>query len=187
MAIGILLAVLGGLGAGAAWSQASQASTVVVARHAIPRGQVISASDLTVATVGSLPGVSTIPGDQLSSLVGQQALVDLPSGALVAQGSIGTPVTKAGTAQLGVRVTAGRLPTQPIPVGATVLLVPVPAAGNQAPATTKPIEAIVVAAPQAMPDGVSWVLDVEVPEDQAAALAQLAAAEQIVVVRKAGP
>lgn len=187
VAIGVLLAVLGGLGAGAAWSQASHATTVVVAARAVPRGQVITASDLTTATVGSLPGISTIPGDQLANLIGQQALVELPAGAMVARGSIGAPQTKAGTAQLGLRVTAGRLPTHPIPVGATVLLVPVPTTGNQAPVTDKPIEATVVSAPEAMSDGVSWVLDVEVPESQAVVVARLAAAEQVVVVRKAGP
>lgn len=187
-AVGVLVACLGGLGAGTAWHQATSASSVVVVAQSIARGDEITRADLAVVTIGSAPGVSTVPASQLASLVGKHALIDLKAGALVPAGCVGEPVMAAGTAQLGLKLSAGRLPTRSIPSGTPVQLISVGSAKDAQDVGLTPgktYDAVVVASPTLQADGVSYVMDVSVAEGDAAEVAQLAAADQLVVVRKA--
>lgn len=183
VAAGVLLAALGGLGGVMAYQQASHSNQVVVVAHSVPRGEVVQSTDLSVVTIGPAPGVRTIPGDQLTELVGKQALVDLPAGSLVGTGAIGTATLEAGQVQLGLKLQAGRVPVQSLPAGTAVQLVQVSSDKQHTKGLV--VDAVVVTAPRTSTDGSSSLLDVAVPEGVSAEVADLAARDLIVLVRKA--
>lgn len=184
VAAGVLLACLGGLGGALAYQDASHANQVVVMARTVPRGSTIGTNDLSVVTIGPAPGVHTVAGDRLRSLVGQQALNDLPAGSLVGQESVGQTALPQGAAQLGLKLGAGRVPNQAMPAGTPVQLVEV--TGDKGASGELVVDATLVTAPQVLPDGSSHVLDVAVPQAQAQRLADLAAHDLLVVVRRAG-
>ncbi|MEL4356500.1 MULTISPECIES: SAF domain-containing protein [unclassified Luteococcus] len=184
VAAGLLLACLGGLGGALAYQRASHANQVVVVQHAVPRGELVRAQDLSVVTIGPAPGVHTVDANQLPSLVGKQALVDLPAGSLVGAGSVGQVRLAKGHVQLGLRLAPGRVPVEPMPAGTPVRLVEVTSDKQENSALV--VEAMIVTAARTLPDGTSQMLDVGVPEAQAQRLADLSARDLLVVVRKAG-
>lgn len=184
VAAGVLLASLGGLGGAMAYQQASHANQVLVTTRTVPRGSELRPADLAVVTIGQAPGVHTVPAEQLSSLVGRHALVDLPQGSLVGASSIGELALPAGRTQLGLKLAPGRLPNQDLPQGTPVQLVEV--TSDKAESTSLLVDAQVVVAPSTLPDGSTRVLDVSVPEAQAQRLADLAARDLLVVVRRPG-
>lgn len=184
IAAGVMLACLGGLGGAMAYQEATHANQVVVMQRGLARGEVVRQSDLSVVTIGAAPGVRTLAAGSLPSLVGKQALVDLPQGSLVGEGSVGTPALAAGQAQLGIKLSAGRIPGQPLPAGTPVELVEI--SGEGAEFNSLVVQAIVLAAPEKLPDGSSHMLDVAVPQSQAQRLADLAAHDRMALVRKAG-
>ena len=185
--LGLLCAIVGALGITAVVNQFNESSTVVAMARTVERGAVVSAADLTTVTVGPVPGIATVASADLNSLVGQTALVDLPSGSLVAQSSVGEPVVESGSAQLGLKLAAGRLPTTPMPAGTTVQLIPVAgAAEGQQPSSAPigdPITAVIRKAPTPLADGSHWLVDVSVPDNEAARVAALAAADRLVMAR----
>lgn len=184
VAAGVLLACLGGLGGAMAYQQASHANQVVVVSRTVPRGATIGSGDLSVVTIGPAPGVHTVDGRELTTLVGQQALNDLPAGSLLGRESVGRAQLAEGSAQLGLKLGAGRVPNQAMPPGTPVQLVEV--SGDQAGGSQLVVEATLVTAPQTLPDGSSKLVDVAVPSAQAQRLADLAAHDLLVVVRRAG-
>ena len=190
VAAGLLVACLGGLGGAMAYQQASHANQVIVVQHTVPRGEVVRQSDLAVVTIGSAPGVHTTPARDLDALIGRRALVDLPAGSLVATESVGEPRLPDGTAQLGLKLAAGRLPVEPLPAGTPVDLVAVTSDKQGVTAATQSsslvVEARIQTAGQPSPDGSAVVLDVAVPAAQAQRIADLAARDLLVIVRRPG-
>lgn len=184
VAAGLLLACLGGLGGAMAYQQASHANQVVVMQRAVPRGELVSTADLAVVTIGPAPGVHTVGAEQLPSLVGKQALVDLPAGSLVGADAVGDARLPEGSSQLGLKLAAGRVPVEQMPAGTPVQLVEVTSDKQESSALL--VEASIITAPRLLPDGSSQVLDVAVPEAQAQRVADLAARDLLVVVRRAG-
>lgn len=178
--IGLLCAALGALTLSWVWLQTSHSQDVVIAAHAIAKGQPVSAADLTTVSIGAASGAAVIPASELGNLAGKTALMDLPSGAVVAPAALGVPVVPPGTAQVGLKLGAGRLPSSPLPAGTQVRLVPL----TQAQAGVQ-FDATVVAAPSLLPDGQTWLVDVAVVDASANQVAILAAADQLVVIRKA--
>ncbi|WP_316670649.1 SAF domain-containing protein [uncultured Propionibacterium sp.] len=184
--VGVLCACLGGLGCALAWQQTTHAHQVVVAVHALARGEHVDAGDLTTTSIGAAVGISTVPAERLDALIGRTALVDLPAGSLVAAESIGDPRIADGTSVIGLHLPAGRAPSTLAP-GASVIIATAPApddepdaefAREQAPGT-------VVGSPVQASDG-SWSLDVQVSADIALHLASLASVGRLVVVQTGG-
>lgn len=184
--IGLLCACLGALVMGWAWNAQSHSQSVLMVTRDISRGELIKPTDLATTTLTGGSGVAVVPADQASALVGQYALGGLTSGALLAPGQIGAQAVPAGSAQLGLRLTAGRLPSQPMPPGARVRLVAVPGGAADAAAAESTVEfdAVVVSSPQQTTDG-AWVFDVQIADQLASQVAALAAGDRLVVVRKA--
>lgn len=187
IAAGVMLAALGGLGAGAAYTQASSATPVIVMSQTVARGEVVKATDMSVVTLGTAPGVKTVPSDQMAELVGKTALVDLPAGSLVGQDSVGEMPTKPDEAQLGLKLAAGRLPMVAMPAGTKVKIVPLSATKADGSVDQKAagptIDATIVTAPTVLPDGMSYALDVSVSPDQIATVARLASQDLVVLVK----
>lgn len=183
--IGLLCACLGSLAMAWAWRGSQDSQTVLLMAKGVARGAAIQASDLTTTTLGRADGVAVVSAAEASGIIGQYARVDLPAGSLPGPGSVGGQAVPGGAAHVGLRLAAGRLPSQPLPAGSRVTLVAVPAAMDNERSSGAQFEAVVVAAPQATTDGGSWLLDVQVDEVSAAAIAALAATERVAVVRKA--
>lgn len=176
IALGVLLVVLGGLGAAALFGLNTDQHAVVVMSGDVARGQALGRGDLTVLEVPRSIAQDAMPADQLPSLVGQHALVDLPQGAFPLARHVGADPLPDGESLVGLRLPLGKLPASPMPPG-TVLRVVGLEEGSQSV-----FDAVVASSPELLDDGVSYALDVRVAAEQAADVARLSAAEQVAVV-----
>lgn len=183
--VGILCASLGGLAMAWAWTNAQESQTVVLMANTVGRGEQIEAADLTTTTLGRAVGVAVVPADQASGLIGQHARVDLPAGSLPGPDSAGAQAVPSGMAQVGLRLAAGRLPNQLLPAGSRITLIAVPSSMDTDTEPGAQFDAFVVAPPRATTDGNAWLVDVQLDAEFAPAVAALAAAERLAVVRKA--
>lgn len=184
LAVGVLAVCLSGLGAVWLYSSATDATTVVTVLRTVHRDQVITEADVGLISVPSVPGLETVPAQRLAEVVGQSAHTDLVAGSLLSPRSFGPPVVSAGMAQLGLRLSPGRVPSTLLPPGTPVLLVAVSRDGGEPPDAPS-VLATVSSLGAEQPDG-STLLDVEVPQEHAERVARLAAADQLVVVRHEG-
>lgn len=189
VAVGLLLACLGGLGGAWAWQNASHAESVVVMASDVGRGQVVKRSDLAIASVSVAPGVTRTPADQLTDLVGRTALVDLPRGSLPGVESVGRAVVAPGRSQIGLRLGPGKVPATDLPAGTKVTLIEIsPEAGAAPQPSARPLLAVagvVTGSPRMIDGGAERLVDVEVASDHAADLADLAARDRVALVREA--
>lgn len=188
IAAGLLAICLGALGAVLLFTEAVSSRTVVLVATDVQRGELVEAADLTTVTIGSTPGVRTVAGAELSALVGQRATVDLVAGSLLPAGAVGEVPLRAGYSQVGLRLAPGRLPLDPLPVGTPVQLIAVNTsnAGEQEAddLSGKTFTAFVVRSPELSPDGQFSLLDVQVEGVSAVSVAQLAAADRLVLIRQ---
>ncbi|MDO5498132.1 MAG: flagellar biosynthesis protein FlgA [Propionibacteriaceae bacterium] len=187
IAAGVLAICLGGLGAAVLWAEAAGSTEVLVMTRSVARGEVVETADVRIARVGQLDGVSRIDGDELHLIAGRTALVDLAEGALVPAGGVGEAALDGGGVQLGLRLDPGRIPLDQLPAGTPVLLVGLddPRGAPDAPARPpRPFRGTVLTPPQTGPDGVARLLDVRVDAAEAAAVAELAATDRIVLVKE---
>ena len=183
IAVGVLLACLGGLTGATLLTTSSHTSSVVVMAHSVVRGETVRANDLGAVTIGRAPGVRTVPSSQLSRLVGHAALVDLPEGSLPGPDAVGDPIVPPDYSQVGLRLETGRVPVSELPPGTAVELVPVSATASDPTPQRAPIAAVVVTSPQTNDTGAAVLLDVAVPADAGVVVAQLAARGELAVVR----
>ncbi|MDQ7992072.1 MAG: SAF domain-containing protein, partial [Propionicimonas sp.] len=110
VAVGILAVCVGGLGMAWLYSSVADARSVVSVARTVYRGQVITGDDLGVLSVPAVPGLETVPADQVEQVVGQTAHTDLVAGSVLSPRSFGAAVVEAGTARLGLRLAPGRMP-----------------------------------------------------------------------------
>lgn len=188
--IGLMAMALGGLGAGALYAQAADVQSVLVAGRTIPRGEVIQASDLKVVDVQGTAGLRTVGQERLGEIAGTVAVVDVAEGSLVTPQSFGRAAVAAGTVQIGLRLAPGRIPVREMPAGTPVRLIGVAAKTTGAPDAEPAgapfvVGAVIATAPRATADQAAFVLDVAVAADAATTVAQLAAADRIVLIREA--
>lgn len=192
---GVLAMALGAIGAAVLWHQATGTHQVVYVARPLEVGQEITAADLTTVSVGRLPQVQTVPGTDLDSLIGQQALVELPSGTLLPTGVVGDVGLDPGEGQLGLRLPSGRLPTTSMDPGAAILVVTLPnpavdpgtdaadaAGGSDAAGSVTEVPARLITAPVRDEDGISWLVDIAVAEHEGPELARMAAADRVTIV-----
>lgn len=176
IALGVLLVVLGGLGAAALYLSTADYRPVVVMAKSVQRGDVIQRADLTVVEVPSTLGVKGLGASDLTGIVGQQALSDLPEGAFPSRSLVGDDPLPDGQSIVGLRLPLGRVPTSSMPPGTPVRLVSL-AEGAEAQA-----DAVVATGPQLLDDGASYALDVQVPDAAAELVARLSATDQLAVI-----
>lgn len=166
-----------------AFRQATHTITVVAARTTIHAGQVIGATDLGTVNINAGSGLSTIPADQMDTLIGKRAQTDLPAGGVVPEGSAAaTSVPSKGTAQVGLAVKPGMAPASNLTIGSPVRVVFLPA--NNAAASTPvaaPVAGTVDQVSRAI-DGSTTTIDVLVPADVAPDIAAASAQNRIAVV-----
>lgn len=184
IALAVALVVLGALGAVWGFQVASERISVVGVAAPVEFGQLVQRGDLVEAQIVADPRLSPVPWSQVESLVGQRAATDLRPGGLVTTGSVtGQPVPGPGEDLVGVPVASTQVPASPLRPRDRVLLVPFAgdgAAGAEvADGSTVPATVHTVGPPNAT--GVRTV-DVLVAAGRGAAVAELAAAQQLAIV-----
>lgn len=186
IALAVVLMAVVGLGALYLYRSASQSSAVVQVRSNIARGTVIKPADLTSVTIGSTPGVPTVPADQLPAMVGKRALWDLTAGTLLAPGQVtDDPQPAKGRTQVGLQLTPGRTVPGDLPPGTLLRLVVTAPDGNpqfNSGTSNGTSFAAVLVGLAGAPDGVNTLTTVDADAKQATTIAQLAAQGRLVVV-----
>lgn len=183
VAAAIASVCLGALLAGWAWTATTNTHEVLVAQHTIERGSVISADDLKRVRLSADPALSPVTADLLSQIVGQRAALDIAAGGMLTPDSFTSEVVPAeGQSVVGVALTPAQAPGLGLHTGDKVRVVVTPAQGEQ-PAAGLPLvnSATVVGIHTADETGQS-VIDLLVPDVDAALLATRVAAGNIAVV-----
>lgn len=179
----VLVAALGVLGNVWLHSATSTATPVVAAARTIERGQLIAPEDLTSVDVEVDPALRTIPAADLASLVGRYAALDVAAGALLTPESVTDQnVPPAGFSLVGVGVAQAMMPGAPLLAGDRVRVV---ATADTTGSEVVAVSAVVVST-QAGTDptvaGSQTIVTVQVPTDQAAQLAAMAATAKVALV-----
>lgn len=176
IALGVLAIVLGALGAAALYSLNTDLIDVVVVTRDVVRGDVLEATDLAVVGMPGSLQMDMSPAQDLESMVGQRALSDLPAGSFPLTRHVGEEPVPQGESLIGIRLTAGRLPSAPLPPGTRVQLV------SLAEDDDTVVDALMASSPVLLDDGSGHLLDVTVGNDMAADIATLAATDQLVLI-----
>ena len=82
--LGLLLVVGGALGGLLMFQRGNSLVTVVGAARDLPRGTVITRTDVVAVEVGTLPAAAVIAADAAGSILGKRLLVDVPAGVPIA-------------------------------------------------------------------------------------------------------
>ena len=193
IALGVIALCLGGLLSFVIYTQVAAQTAVVAMAATVHRGEVIQATDLTTTTLSGTTKVSTVPADQLSSLVGKRAAYDLVEGSLVPAAAVtDVPLPATGRAVVGVKLEQGRAPAGLLVPSAPVRLVGLPpadqsqsgaSAAQAKPAAPTYLGRVVDTSDGA--DGTSILVNVDVSATDAPAIALLAAQDRIALLRDA--
>jgi hypothetical protein len=190
VSIGILLVVLGALGA---WRfvgiAAAGTHPYLAVFKPVPLGAKITADDLQVVRITSAAGLNPIPAGEQRLVVGKYAKVQLVAGTLLTADELTDVASPAnGQALIGLQLKAGQRPSRQLRAGDKVTLIET--ADTSAPpgqptgnAVTWPASVLDVAKPA---DDGSQVVDVVVDQSDAAAIATMGNAGRIVVALVSG-
>lgn len=187
IALGVVLMVVVGLAALYLYRSASQSVAVVQVRSTIARGQVIGTADLTTVTIGTTPGVPTVPAEQLTGMVGKRALWDLTAGTLLSPAQVtDSPQPAKGRSQIGLQLAPGRTVPGDLAAGTQLRLIVTTPEGNPVfgggPAANGTAFQAVLVNSGVSADGNGTLTTVDVKSGQAALVAQLAAQGRLAVV-----
>jgi SAF domain len=109
--VGVLLAIVGGLAAWFAYSQATQGQEVVATARPIAYGATITEADLRPVEIPTGSTLRVTAWSDLDTIVGHVATTDLKPDTLVAPDAVGAArLPGRGHAIVGFPVAAGRLP-----------------------------------------------------------------------------
>lgn len=184
IAIGVLIVVLGSLSTAFVVASLQDTVQVVAVRANIERGSQIEATDLMSVSIRPDPALRTLPADQLSSLIGKRAAMDLHAGGLISPESVADKVVPAaGQSVVGIPLEPGQLPGWQLKAGDKVRIISTPRAQDDAPlkAPALSLEASVLDV-HAGTDQLLTVVDVVVPTADAEKLGALAATRRIALV-----
>ena len=183
LALCAALVAAGGLGTAFAFTSVNDTQEVLVVSNDIKRGETIEAGDLAVVRVSVDPALTPVPGSQKAELEGSRAAVDLWAGTLLtAQAVTDNLVPGEGESLVGISLTPAQMPSEPLYGGDVVRIVTTP--GDQGEITDREpvtIEAAVVGLNRVEETG-ETVVDVAVPEAEAAELAARAATGRVALV-----
>jgi hypothetical protein len=177
------LVAAGALGNAFAFTSVTDTQAVLVVSRDINRGETIEAGDLSVVRIGVDPALNPVPGSQMAKLEGSRAAADLWAGTLLTEAAVTDQLVPGqGESLVGISLTPAQMPSEPLRAGDTVRIVTTPGdqgeVTNEAPVT---VEAIVVGV-SLVPETGETVVDVSVPEGDAADLAARAATRRVALV-----
>lgn len=177
------LVAAGALGTAFAFISVNDTQEVLVVSQDIKRGETIEAGDLSVVRVSVDPALTAVAGSQKGELEGSRAAVDLWAGTLLTEEAVtDSLVPGEGESLVGIVLTPGQMPSEPLYSGDAVRIVTTP--GDQGEVTNEDpvtVEATVVGVSR-VPETGETVVDVSVPEGDAADLAARAATGRVALV-----
>jgi hypothetical protein len=202
LALGVALVAAGGLGGAALYLTTGQRVPVLALAHDVPAGQPLTAADLTQVRISLDPALHPLSAD--SRVLNMRATTDLKAGQLLTAADLtNDPLVLAGQEVLGVSAKPSQLPASGLQAGVWVVLLYTPSAqgtgaGTGAESLPSPgasasggsggaallqsvtVRVVGVGAPS-QADGTT-VVDVAVPGEQAAAVADLVASGKFAVL-----
>lgn len=167
-----------------AYTSASSAKEVIALRTTVHRGDVIQRNDLMTVRLSADSGVTPVSGNDISQVVGKRAAYDMAAGGLLTSSAVtSTLVPATGKSVVGIGVTAGQLPAIALQPGDNIRVITTPGAqGGSAPAATPASTTATVVDVQAGASNGQQVVDVAVPDSQAAELAVQASTGKVAIV-----
>ncbi|RZU46642.1 SAF domain-containing protein [Krasilnikovia cinnamomea] len=124
IAAGVVILVLGCLGAYAFARAAGTNEPMLAVTTTITAGHQITDADLKVVQVNAASGLTPIPSTQRNTVVGKYAKVELVAGTLLTNEQLTTTaVPAAGQQLIGLELKPAQLPSRPLRPGEPVLLV----------------------------------------------------------------
>lgn len=139
MIISVLVVLVGGLIGFASTQLLTKHTSVLVVAQDVPVGATISSSDLSVASVTTAPGISTIPASQESQIVGLVAQVGLVKGTNLTRAQVGTASGFTPGEQLvALALKQGQFPARGLSAGEKILIVATPGQGGSTTSSTAP-------------------------------------------------
>lgn len=190
--LGIALVVLCAAVAGSLFSSSAHRESVVVAAVDLPAGTVLSAHDLSTASIPTSTKISAMSAAGADVLIGAQINTPVVAGQVMVRQMISTtPQLAHGDQVVGMLVKGDQIPSVPLVAGDVVQVVAVPQTGQassiNAKGATGDIGAVLVAtatvyavgSPPANQAQYAASISVEVPSELAASVTAYAAADQI--------
>jgi SAF domain len=182
---GLGLVVMGALLAVWVYLSNTDATSVVAVRDTVMRGETITAADLMTVQVTPDPALQLVPAGDLEFFVGQRAARDLSAGALLTPDAAAAQVVPgSGESVVGLALTSGLMPGEPLLVGDRVRVVATPGQAED-PASFEAADTVFMAEVVGVTVSVEspqTVVSVLVPEQDAAQIAQWASAGRAALV-----
>lgn len=183
IALGVALAILGGLGSFYYASTISNTVTVLQSKEGIARGEEITAADLTTLEITGGQGTGAYTPDESGQIVGKTASVDLPAGTLITADTVGEGLAiEDGQSIVGVALTAAQMPSFPLSAGDAVRIVSTPVAQGEPPASTPDSFPATVFTARFDEKTAQWIVDLVVPEGKAADIAARSATGRVALI-----
>lgn len=177
------LVAAGALGTAFTFASVNDTQEVLVVSRDIKRGEIIGAGDLSAARVSVDPALTPVATSQREELEGRRAAVDLWAGTLLVDQAVTDHLVPGeGDSLVGISLTPSQMPSEPLYAGDDVRIVTTP--GDQGEITDEEpvaIEATLVGVSRVEETG-ETVVDVSVPESEAADLAARAATGRVALV-----
>ncbi|MFE2603592.1 SAF domain-containing protein [Streptomyces mirabilis] len=164
IALSLALIAAGGAGVAVLMLQVGHRTQVVTVVRDVQVGQVLTEQDLGRASISLDPAVKAVKADNLGSVVGKRAAVELKPGSLLTASQVTKDsLVKAGEQLVPIGLKPEQVPATELLPGQKVQLVHVPAQGETAKDSGTPPESItgrVVKASKAAPGTGIVVVDV---------------------------
>lgn len=183
--VGVLMIVLAALGAATLFRAIGPSEQYLVLTEDVPAGTQLTSDHLNLVRLNTGPGLSALPADRAEEVVGAYTAVPLMEGTLLAEEQL-TPeqVPGPGEQLVSVSLDPSRVPGDTLPSGAPVMLVAT--ADRSEEAGPRTFDATVHDVRSAQGRSNDLYVSLVVPASDGATVAELAASEQLTVVRVPG-
>lgn len=183
IALGIALVIIGGLFTWYVTTNTSRTVSVLTTSKDIERGQEITQQDLTTITLAGGQNADAVTAKDATDVIGKVAAVDLPAGSLLTTNNvIDTLPVPSGDSIVGIALSANQLPAYALKAGDKVRLVDTPVAQGEPPTSDPQTFNATVFTTRYDEKNQVTVVDVVVPEREAAAIAARAATQRVSLV-----
>lgn len=183
IALGITIILIGALATWYVTSTTSRTVAVLTTSADVQRGEAITQNDLTTISIAGGQNVDAIPASEASEIVGKVASVDLPSGSLLTtSNTLDTLPVPEGWSIVGIALNSSQLPSYRLVAGDAVRLVDTPVAQGEPPTSDPQTFDAAVFTTTYDEANQTWIVDVVVPEREAASIAARAATQRVSIV-----
>lgn len=183
IALGITIILIGALATWYVTSTTSRTVAVLTTSADVQRGEAITQNDLTTISIAGGQNVDAIPASEASEIVGKVASVDLPAGSLLTtSNTLDTLPVPEGSSIVGIALNSSQLPSYRLVAGDAVRLVDTPVAQGEPPTSDPQTFDATVFTTTYDEANQTWIVDVVVPEREAASIAARAATQRVSIV-----